>query len=340
MPAASARFRGSSTATPIRRSAEIGWTSSRSARPARATRSCTLPAAGSSRPSRRRARPEKTGSDTRRRAPPRLDAARRARRPSRASRGTGSIARPSSRRSGRSLPPAGSRPGSARTPSLPSTTTQTRTSTSVLADVLPEAAHAGRGRGRLPRARRVRRDAGAPLPRSVRRRRARAAPARRPVHGGRRDPTRDRARRALRRSPGGDRSATESRRSRRATSRACSCRRAPSSSTGRCHPRARSSTRGAAIALATDFNPGSSFCESLPLVCSLAATQLKLSPAESLAACTVNAAHVLGRAQSIGRIAPGYRADIVLLDAPDWRYLAYHLGGPVISRVVKDGVLR
>ena len=97
---------------------------------------------------------------------------------------------------------------------------------------------------------------------------------------------------------------------------------------------------GAAIALATDFNPGSSFCESLPLVCSLAATQLKLSPAESLAACTVNAAHVLGRAQSIGRIAPGYRADIVLLDAPDWRYLAYHLGGPVISRVVKDGVPR
>ena len=53
---------------------------------------------------------------------------------------------------------------------------------------------------------------------------------------------------------------------------------------------------GAAVALATDFNPGSAFCESLPLVCSLAATQLHLSPAEALAACTVNAAHVLGRA--------------------------------------------
>ena len=53
---------------------------------------------------------------------------------------------------------------------------------------------------------------------------------------------------------------------------------------------------GAAIALATDFNPGSAFCESLPLVCSLAATHLHLSPAEALAACTVNAAHVLGRA--------------------------------------------
>ena len=97
---------------------------------------------------------------------------------------------------------------------------------------------------------------------------------------------------------------------------------------------------GAAIALATDFNPGSAFCESLPLVCSLAATQLKLSPAEALAACTVNAAHVLGRAETLGRIAPGYRADIVLLEATDWRYLAYHLGAPVVSRIVKDGVPR
>jgi len=96
---------------------------------------------------------------------------------------------------------------------------------------------------------------------------------------------------------------------------------------------------GAAVALATDFNPGSAFCESLPLVCSLAATQLKLSPAEALAACTVNAAHVLGRAGTHGRLAPGYRADIVLLDASDWRYLAYHLGGAVVSRVVKDGQL-
>ena len=96
---------------------------------------------------------------------------------------------------------------------------------------------------------------------------------------------------------------------------------------------------GAAVALATDFNPGSSFTESLPLVCSLAATQLHLSPAEALSACTVNAAHVLGRADRLGRLAPGYRADIALLDAPDWRYLAYHLGGRVVSRVVLGGEL-
>ena len=94
---------------------------------------------------------------------------------------------------------------------------------------------------------------------------------------------------------------------------------------------------GAAIALATDFNPGSAFCESLPLCCSLAATQLKLSPAEALSACTVNAAHVLGRGGTVGRLAPGYRADVVLLDAPDWRYLAYHLGGRLVDEVVLAG---
>src|SRR5206468_2246730 len=96
---------------------------------------------------------------------------------------------------------------------------------------------------------------------------------------------------------------------------------------------------GAAVALATDFNPGSAFCESLPLVCSLAATQLKLSPAEALAACTVNAAHVLGRSAKLGRLAPGYAADLVLLEAPDWRYLAYHLGGGFVANVVVGGTL-
>jgi imidazolonepropionase len=94
---------------------------------------------------------------------------------------------------------------------------------------------------------------------------------------------------------------------------------------------------GAAVALATDFNPGSAFCESLPLVCSLAATQLKIAPEEALSACTVNAAHVLLRADRKGRLAPGYDADVVLVAADDWRHLAYHLGGPVVDTVIAGG---
>lgn len=90
------------------------------------------------------------------------------------------------------------------------------------------------------------------------------------------------------------------------------------------------------MALATDFNPGSSFCESLPLVMNLACTRLGLSPAEALCACTANAAHVLG-ADDVGRLAPGYKADVLLLDAPDWRHLSYHLGGDRFAARIKSG---
>jgi imidazolonepropionase len=94
---------------------------------------------------------------------------------------------------------------------------------------------------------------------------------------------------------------------------------------------------GAVVALATDFNPGSAFCESLPVVCALACTQLGLAPAQALVACTVNAAHVLGRESSLGRLAPGFDADVVLLAAPDWRYLAYHLGHDHVALVLESG---
>jgi imidazolonepropionase len=94
---------------------------------------------------------------------------------------------------------------------------------------------------------------------------------------------------------------------------------------------------GAAVALATDFNPGSSFCESLPLIMSLACARMQMTPAEALTACTVNAAAVLGLADRVGRLRAGYQSDIVLLDAPDWRYLTYHLGNPTVKHVFCDG---
>jgi imidazolonepropionase len=93
---------------------------------------------------------------------------------------------------------------------------------------------------------------------------------------------------------------------------------------------------GAAVALATDFNPGSAYCESLAVVCTLACTQLGLTPEEALSACTVNAAHVLGLADR-GRLVPGLRADVVLVAASDWRHLAYHLAGDVVHTVVRGG---
>ena len=93
---------------------------------------------------------------------------------------------------------------------------------------------------------------------------------------------------------------------------------------------------GAAVALATDFNPGSAYCESLPVVCTLACTQLRLAPEEALSACTINAAHVLGL-DDRGCLAAGMRADVVLVGAPDWRHLAYHLAGDVIHTVVRRG---
>lgn len=96
---------------------------------------------------------------------------------------------------------------------------------------------------------------------------------------------------------------------------------------------------GALIALATDFNPGSAFCESLPLVLSLACTQMMLEPEEALVAATANAAHVLDRADRIGRLQPGFAADIVLLDAPDWRHVAYHLAGEVVHTVIESGAV-
>src|SRR5204862_574274 len=76
---------------------------------------------------------------------------------------------------------------------------------------------------------------------------------------------------------------------------------------------------GLAVVLATDFNPGSSPTPSLPMVLSLACTQMKLTPAEAITAATVNAAYSLGRGDEIGSLEKGKRADFVIHDASDYR---------------------
>lgn len=94
---------------------------------------------------------------------------------------------------------------------------------------------------------------------------------------------------------------------------------------------------GAAVALATDFNPGSSPTVSLPFVMSLGVSQLGMRHEEALCAVTVNAAAALGLAGDRGQIAPGMRADLVELDVSDWREAAYWIGANLVTTVWTGG---
>ncbi|HEX9636141.1 MAG TPA: imidazolonepropionase [Acidobacteriota bacterium] len=94
---------------------------------------------------------------------------------------------------------------------------------------------------------------------------------------------------------------------------------------------------GVEVALATDFNPGSCMTENLGLVMNLAATQMKLVPAECLRAVTLGAARALGLERSHGSIEAGKQADLALFDVPDYRHLVYHFGVNHCVGVIKAG---
>jgi imidazolonepropionase len=94
---------------------------------------------------------------------------------------------------------------------------------------------------------------------------------------------------------------------------------------------------GAAVALATDFNPGTSPTVSLPLVMALGVSQLGLRHTEALTAVTVNAAAALGLAGERGQLAPGFAADLVVAAVEDWREAAYWMGANVVSAVWTGG---
>lgn len=95
--------------------------------------------------------------------------------------------------------------------------------------------------------------------------------------------------------------------------------------------------QGAAVALATDLNPGTCPCESMPFMMALACRYLRLSPAEAVVAATLNAAHAIRRGDTVGSLVVGKQADLILLDTPDYRDLAYRFGGNSIKLVVKRG---
>jgi imidazolonepropionase len=92
--------------------------------------------------------------------------------------------------------------------------------------------------------------------------------------------------------------------------------------------------------LATDFNPGSSPTASMPMILSLACTQLRMTPAEAIAATTINAARSLGRAAEIGSLEPGKRADFVVHDCDDYREIAYFFGRETARIVYVGGELQ
>ena len=94
---------------------------------------------------------------------------------------------------------------------------------------------------------------------------------------------------------------------------------------------------GLAVVLATDFNPGSSPTASMPMVLSLAATQLKMTAAESITAATINAAYSLGRGHNIGSLEKGKLADFAIHECDDYRELPYFVGRELASAVYVDG---
>jgi imidazolonepropionase len=95
--------------------------------------------------------------------------------------------------------------------------------------------------------------------------------------------------------------------------------------------------RGPALALATDFNPGSSPTPSMQMILSIACTQMRLTPAEAIVAATVNAAHSLGIGARAGSIEPGKQADIVISDCSDYRQIPYLFGVNHAAVVIKSG---
>ena len=93
----------------------------------------------------------------------------------------------------------------------------------------------------------------------------------------------------------------------------------------------------AILALATDCNPGTSWNESMQFVIALACRAMKLTPAQAIAAATINAAHAIRRSDSVGSIEVGKQADLLILSVPDYRHLGYRYGTNLVRQIIKRG---
>jgi imidazolonepropionase len=96
---------------------------------------------------------------------------------------------------------------------------------------------------------------------------------------------------------------------------------------------------GLPVALATDYNPGSSFTQNMNLILSIACTQMKMTPAETIAAATLNSARAIDVDKQTGSLEKGKKADIILLDIPNYQYIPYHYGMNHVKMVFRHGEL-
>jgi imidazolonepropionase len=106
---------------------------------------------------------------------------------------------------------------------------------------------------------------------------------------------------------------------------------------GRYAPARRMIEKGVKVALASDFNPGSCMTQSLPLITTIACTQMRLTPAEAILAITIHAARAIRKEKEIGSVEPGKQADLVIMNIPDYRHLSYHFGINHVWKVIKKG---
>ncbi len=96
---------------------------------------------------------------------------------------------------------------------------------------------------------------------------------------------------------------------------------------------------GGLLALASDLNPGTAWCGDMQFVIALACRYLRLTPAQAIAAATINAAAAINRAERIGSLEAGKQADILILAAPDYRHLGYRFGSNLVQTVIQKGVI-
>jgi len=102
-------------------------------------------------------------------------------------------------------------------------------------------------------------------------------------------------------------------------------------------PAAKILAAGGVLALASDLNPGTTWCESMQMVVALACRYMRLTPAQAIAAATINAARALALDAQVGSLEAGKQADLLVLEVPDYRHLGYRYGTNLVQTVIKGG---